>query len=558
MRGQNKDIEIRDENMRGKIALLDCTLRDGAYIVDAQFGTPAIKGIIKKMQDANVDIIECGWLKNQAHEEGSTFYHVPQDLEQYLYHKSKHATYVVMIDWDRYDLKYLPPCDGQSVDAVRVVFPHEKYREGIAVGAQIREKGYKVYYQAANTLAYSEEDLIDLAHAVNLEKPEGLSVVDTFGAMYQEDLERIVTVLNRELNPEIKLGFHSHNNQQLSFALSIHFVNLLSDSQRGLIVDASLCGMGRGAGNTTTELIANYLNHRQCCNYDMNVIMDAIDMYMEYFQENYTWGYSIPYFIAGMNCCHVNNIAYLTQNHRTNAQDMSNIIESLSPAERKKYDYDLLEKKYHENQNRIVDDETVLAKLQEIMSERKVLLLAPGKSIDTEKKEILQFIQEENPVVIGVNALNPAYEYDYLFLINSARYQYAKEIYTEQFNRTTKILLSNIKTEPGKDEMIVNFNRVVKFGWEHFDNAVINCLRLLDKLKVSQVCIAGFDGFKHKYNESYADASLPTLNPDGKWDELNEEIADMFQDFYKKTDKTMNIHFLTDSIFNPKNEGVQI
>ena len=63
-----------------KMQLLDCTLRDGAYIVDAKFGVPAIKGMIRKLQDAGVDIIECGWLKNAPHEEGTSFYHVPEDL----------------------------------------------------------------------------------------------------------------------------------------------------------------------------------------------------------------------------------------------------------------------------------------------------------------------------------------------------------------------------------------------------------------------------------------------------------------------------------------------
>ncbi|MBD5540541.1 MAG: hypothetical protein HDR00_05000 [Lachnospiraceae bacterium] len=541
--------------MGKNIELLDCTLRDGAYIVESRFGTPAIKGIIKKMQDANIDIIECGWLKNDEHVEGSTFYHVPKDLEQYLYRKNDRSTYVVMIDWDRYDLDYLPVRDGKSVDAVRVVFPHEKYEEGIKVGLKIKEKGYRVYYQAANTLAYSREDLIDLAHKVNQAQPEGLSVVDTFGAMYQEDLERIVAVLDGELNEDIKLGFHSHNNQQLSFALSIRFVEMLEKSGRKAIVDASLCGMGRGAGNTTTELMANYLNNKCYCNYDMNVIMDAIDMYMESFQENYTWGYSTPYLIAGMYCCHVNNIAYLTQNHRTNAHDMRSIIESLSDAERKKYDYDLLECRYNENQNRIVEDEAAMEELKRAMSGRSVLLLAPGKSIDEEKARIQAFIKEQNPVVIGVNALHPAYEYDYLFVINSARYQYAKEVYTEQFHKTKRILLSNIKTSPDGDEWIINFNKVVKFGWEHFDNAVINCLRLMDKLRVSDIAIAGFDGFKHKYNESYADPSLPTLNPGGKWDELNEEIADMFEDFCRTSGVTMKIEFITDSIFDKNKSG---
>jgi 4-hydroxy 2-oxovalerate aldolase len=536
--------------MGKKIKLLDCTLRDGAYIVEAKFGTPAIKGIIKKMQDANVDIIECGWLKNAPHEPGTSFFHVPSDLQEYMQKRSTRATYVVMIDWDRYDLDYLPLCDGKSIDAIRVVFPYGKHREGIAVGKEISKKGYKVFFQAANTLAYSDADLSELAKEVNDSDAVSLSVVDTFGAMYHRDLERIVTLLDRELKPEIKLGFHSHNNQQLSFALSMHFVELLDRSERGCIVDASLCGMGRGAGNATTELVANYLNRSHHNNYDMNQIMDAIDMYMPYFQERYTWGYSTPYFIAGMYCCHVNNIAYLQKNHRTNAQDMRNIIESLSPEDRKKYDYDLLEEKYIENQNRIVDDANALEQLENILKERPVLLIAPGLSSQLEKDKINAYIAENNPVVIGVNAVNQAYKFDYLFITNKVRYDYAKEIYPEEFMPAKKLLLSNIKTEPDENEIIINFNRVIKRGWEHFDNAVICVLRLLDRVHAEQVAIAGFDGFKHQYNESYADASLPTLNPENRWDELNEEIKEMFRDFKETTGDTMNINFITESIFN--------
>lgn len=536
--------------MGKQVELLDCTLRDGAYIVDAKFGTPAIKGIIKKMQDANIDIIECGWLKNAEHEKGTSFYHVPGDLEQYLIKRGERATYVVMIDWDRYDLEYLPECDGKSIDAIRVVFPYEKYKEGIAVGEKIAEKGYKVYFQAANTLAYSNEDLSELAQEINRVNPVALSVVDTFGAMYNEDLERIVQVLDRELNAEIQLGFHSHNNQQLSFALSMHFVELMKRAGRKCVVDASLCGMGRGAGNATTELVSNYLNRAHHCNYDMNQIMDAIDMYMQFFQEKYTWGYSTPYFIAGMYCCHVNNIAYLQKNHRTNAQDMRNIIESLSEEDRKKYNYDLLEEKYIENQNRLVEDEHVLEQLEKEWKGKEILLIAPGKSSDTEKNKIKKYIEENNPIVIGVNAINANYQFDYLFFINSVRYNYAKEVYPEQFKNTIKILLSSIKTKPDENERIVNFNRVIKRGWIYFDNAVIDILRLLDKVHVKKIALAGFDGFKHEYNESYADASLPTLNPDNQWDKLNEEVADMFRDFRTSTETTMEIKFVTDSIFN--------
>ena len=541
--------------MEKKIQLLDCTLRDGAYIVDSKFGTPAIKGIIKKMVEANADIIECGWLKNQDHVAGTSFYHVPSDLEQYFVNgKSDRVTFVVMIDWDRYDLSNLPECDGKSIDAIRVVFPHGKFREGIEVGEQIRKKGYKVFFQAANTLSYTDEDLVELAHAMNEVMPVAISIVDTFGAMYFEDVERIVRILDRELNPNIRIGFHSHNNQQLSFALTMHFVDIMQESARNIMVDASLNGMGRGAGNATTELVASYLNKKYQGTYDLNVILDAIDTYMEYFKENYSWGYSTPYFIAGLYCCHVNNIAYLQKNHRTNAEDMKNIISSLSPDERLHYDYDLLESKYVENQSRIVDDEESILNLEKAWKDKEVLLIAPGKSSNEYEESIKTFINENNPIVIGVNAINPKYRFDYLFLTNTVRYQYAKEIYSGEFAATQHIILSNIHTDAAADEVIINFNRVIKRGWEHFDNAMILALRFLSKVHVQSVAVAGFDGFKSKYNESYADSSLPTLNPDGNWDALNAEISDMYQDFLRTDGKTMQIEFITPSLFDRKDK----
>lgn len=535
--------------MDNNIRLLDCTLRDGAYIVDAKFGSPAITGIIKKSEEANIEIIECGWLKNQPHEEGTSFFHVPDDIRRYITEKKSGVTYVVMIDWDRYDLSQLPECDGRSVDAIRVVFPHGRHKEGMSVGRAIMEKGYKVFFQAANTLAYSDDELKELAEEANRIDPVCLSVVDTFGAMYSEDLDRIIKVLHNNLAPGIGLGFHSHNNQQLSFALTMHFVESLK-GKRSVTVDASLCGMGRGAGNATTELVASYLNRKHHCGYDMNAIMDAIDVYMEYFREHYSWGYSTPYFIAGMYCCHVNNIAYLLKNHRTNSRDMRNIIESLSPDDRRKYDYDLLERKYLENQCRKVDDEDTVIELARRFAGRKILLIAPGKSSLDDQAEIKEFIKQEDPVVIGVNAFLPGYEYDYVFLTNSARYEYAQSAYSEQFAGTCKILLSNIRTEPSENELVIGFERVVKRGWEHFDNAVICCLRFMDKLRADTVFLAGFDGFRHQYNESYADEHIPAVNTSDDWDGLNDEILDMFRDFRNTAVCTRNVKFLTESIFD--------
>ena len=485
----------REAKKRVSIKVLDCTLRDGAYITNSEFGEASVRGIISQMQKAHVDIIECGWLKDSAFKAGTTFFHIPDDIEAYIQERSKDTMYCAMIDWDRYDVDSLPEYDGKSIDAIRVVFPHGKHREGIAIGNRIREKGYKVLFQAANTLAYSDDELKELAEEMNVFAPVSLSVVDTFGAMYFEDLERIIEVLDERLDKQTALGFHAHNNQQLAFALCIDFINKMKD-RRNIIVDATLSGMGRGAGNATTELVVNYLNRYQHGNYDMNAVMDAIDIYMQKYKEQYTWGYSTPYFIAGMYQCHVNNIAYLLTNHRTSSRDMRTIIDSLSVEERRKYDYDLLEEKYLENQSRYIDDDEVIGDLSDEFKNRKILLLAPGRSIVDRKTEIKKYIKDNSPVVIAVNALNTDYECDYVFFTNRARYDYAKEAYPGQFADAGKILLSNVRVSGDEKEKIVNYNLVIKRGWKHFDNAVILCLRLMNKLNVSDVVIAGFDGFK--------------------------------------------------------------
>lgn len=541
--------------MSKQIKLLDCTLRDGAYINNSAFGDAAIRGIIQKMHEAHADVIECGWLKDKNHERGSSYFHKPQDIEPYILEKDPQTVYSVMIDWDRYDTDQLPEYNGKSIDAVRVVFPHGKHREGIKVGEKIRAKGYKVLFQAANTLAYNDDDLKDLAECMNQFRPVSLSIVDTFGAMYFDDLEHITKLIDQYLDKDISIGFHAHNNQQLAFALCIRFIEQMRNTDRVIMVDSSLSGMGRGAGNATTELLASYLNRKQHGNYDLNAIMDAIDIFMAGIHEQYTWGYSTPYFIAGMYQCHVNNIAYLLKNHRTNARDMRTIIESLSVEERRKYDYDLLESKYIENQGRIIDDSDALEELKTKLTPGKVLLIAPGRSTITEKDRIHHYIEHEKPAVIAVNAMNPEYECDYAVFTNSARYEYAKNTYPELFRAMRKILFSNIKTEPAENEVIVNYNAVIKRGWEHFDNAVILTLRLMNKIDVSNVAIAGFDGFKTRYNESYADTNLPTLNPDNKWEELNAEITDMYRDFTNSIRGKMEISFVTESRFDPRNES---
>ena len=538
--------------MQNKIQLLDCTLRDGSYIVAAEFGETVMRGILRKLAAANVDILECGWLKDTPHKPGTAFYHVPADALAYLPENLSPSTVcAVMIDWDRYDLDRLPENDGRGVNAIRMVFPHGKFREAIPLGRKIKDRGYRLFFQAANTLGYSDTDLIALAEEINRVMPESLSIVDTFGAMYPEDLERIFAILDRELAPEIKLGFHSHNNQQLSFALSMEFVRLGEKSARRIVVDSSLCGMGRGAGNTTTELLANFLNRKYHGDYDMNEIMDTIDLYMTHLAEQHQWGYSIPYCIAGMYCTHVNNIAYLLKNHRTCARDMRIIIEAISPEKRKVYDYDDLEKTYVDYQNRIVDDTAALAELEKKYRGREVLLLGPGRTLTTHRETVDDCIAERHPLVVGINAVPEHFRCDNCFFVNPMRYMYAQETRGDELRAVETILTSNIKREADANERIVNFNLLCKLGWEFFDNACIMALRLMAKLHAGKVLFAGFDGFPEddRTPQFYADRIIQPSVPLEKRIRINRDVAGMLQDFIASDRTGMPIEFITPSRF---------
>lgn len=527
------------------IQLLDCTLRDGSYIVDGKFGRKSIGGIIKRLQDSGVEIIECGWLKDTGHEIGSAFYRTPSDMEQYFISpKRPGVIYVAMIDYNRYDLSQLPDYDGKSVDAIRVVFPKDKVDEGLSLVEPIRNKGYKVFLQAANTPGYSDEELLNLVKMVNNAKPECISIVDTFGTMYPEDLLHILEIFDHNLDKDIKLGLHSHNNQQLSFANAMEFVKMLSGKGRSMVVDSSLCGMGRGAGNACTELVTGYLNHKFGKLYDLDTIMDTIDIYMSQFLKQYEWGYSIPYFISGMYSAHVNNIAYLIKTHKTRARDLKNVIESLEPSKRIVYDYDNLERVYVEFQSNEVNDEDTLDYLKSQLVGKDIVLIVPGKSATNEFETVQRRINGDT-VVIGVNAAISGYKYDYLFFSNTVRYDYAIE--QGLINPNTQVILtSNIK-QCSDNEYIVNYNKLISRGWKLFEVSIMMLLKLLHNLGVNKLSVAGWDGFEVSGN-NYSDTNM---EPNISSDEIacfNKDLGEMLDDFRQRGG--VRIDFITPSRFN--------
>lgn len=275
--------------------ILDCTLRDGAYVVDSKFGEKRICDIITTLENSKIDIIECGWLRNCVHEKNSVLYKVPEDAKSYL--EGVKSQFSLMFDYGRYEVSQLPQNSG-LIDIIRIAFYKKSLDEISFVAEEVKNKGYKVFLQASNVKDYSKNDLVKLCKRANFIGVDACYMVDSFGSMFPEDMDVILPLFEETLNDGIELGFHSHNNIQLSFALSMKFIN---SAKRDIIIDSTLQGIGRGAGNTKTELLLEYLNRYKNCAYNVDAIWKSLENKLLPFPN---WEYTAEKGFRGINNIH--------------------------------------------------------------------------------------------------------------------------------------------------------------------------------------------------------------------------------------------------------------
>lgn len=528
--------------------LLDCTLRDGAYLIDKKFGDTAIHGIIKGLLQAKVDLIEIGFLQNDGFGEGKTVFLNGADAERFVPKNKGNSEFTVLADFSRYSIDNLDDYTGKSFDAVRACFFKSERYDVLDFCRAIKAKGYKLFVQPVDILGYSDVEIIELINLINEIEPYCLSIVDTFGSMYVEDLQRIYSLIDHNLVPTSCIGFHSHNNMQMSSALSQEFLRM-TFGKRKVIVDTTVSGMGRGAGNTPTELVAQYMVDKLGYTYDIDAILDITDNYMDNIRARSTWGYDVPHFLAGCYSAHVNNIAYLTQKNSIRSKDIRYILNKIGAVPRKRYDYDLLENTYVQYLQSNIDDTEAIKELSEFLNKRNVVVIVPGSSASTEVNKICKYIEEHNSVVVSVNFVHDSIKADFIYMSNVRRYNYW--INNPKFFEIKKILTSNIRNEDDNDDIVVSFSRLIKCGWEHMDNSTIMLLRLLDQLSVSTIAIAGFDGYSYKSDGSlnYASKYLELSNVHDNPLVLNQEISEMLKEFVETRKGQSQLKFITDSRF---------
>jgi len=530
--------------------VLDCTLRDGAYLIDKYFGDSVIHGIIEGLMKARVECIEVGFLQDEGQGEGKTVYKNSKDASRFIPANKNGCEFAVLADYSRYSIKNLDDRLPEGIDIVReCFFKHERFL-ALDVCRKIKEKGYKVFIQPVDILGYSDKELIEFIEVVNDVEPNCFSIVDTFGSMFQEDLHRVFEMIDYNLISTSSIGFHSHNNMELSSALSQEFVRMAL-GKRNVVVDSTLSGMGRGAGNTPTELILQYLVAKQDANYDIDSILDLINVYVDNMRSRCSWGYNTDFFVAGAYGAHVNNIAYLTKKNSIKSKDIRFILNKIGKDARKRYDYNLLENTYMELMKSQLDDSKDRERIKGILQNRDVLVIAPGQSIQLFLDEIRAYIKKEKPIIITVNFIFDELDADYLFFSNTKRYEKWKN--THKFKESNKIITSNIiDAEQDESSVFIRFSDLIKCGWETMDNSTVMLLRLLSDSCVKNVAIAGFDGYqKNTTSSNFVSSDMELKSIIDNATKINQEIREMLIDFVKtRKRQDMNIEFITPSKFS--------
>lgn len=327
----------------GEIKLLDCTLRDGGYINDWRFGEEAIPDIIEALGFTNVDILEIGFLKDEPYQRDRTVFNSMEQVKALIPKKKPGIEYAVMCEVvNPLPLEMLAPADRESADIIRVIVWKSKrdangnevdaLQDGYDYCKGIVERGYKLCVQPARVNQYSDEEFVSMVERFSTLNPMAIYVVDSWGTENAESLLHYMHLADDNMPAKIALGYHGHNNMMQ--ALGVAQAMLKENFTRDVMIDASVYGIGRGAGNLNLELIAKYLNEEYQTEYDILPMLKVYEKNIVEIYQKEAWGFSIPYLLTAKYNCNPNYARYLETELKLGVEDIQRILSELPETDR--------------------------------------------------------------------------------------------------------------------------------------------------------------------------------------------------------------------------------
>ena len=531
------------------VRLLDCTLRDGGFVNDWKFGNSVILNIFKRLVKSNIEYIELGFLDDRVPKDlNRTIMPDTQTINEIFGRENKgKSTVLAMIDYGTCGIDSVQPCDETFIDGIRVIFKKSDADNALAFCQELKNLGYKVFVQPVSITSYSESEIVELVKKINDLHPYSMAIVDTYGLLHKDNLLEYFKLINQNLNPAIGLGYHSHNNFQLSYSNCIELLRECQDN-RALTLDASLYGMGKSAGNANTELVASYLNNNYHKKYDIDQILEAIDVDIMNIYAETPWGYSLPFYLAAINDCHPSYVQWLINKKTLSIKDINILLQRINN-DKLSFNQDLIEKLYEAYQSIEKDDNEAHTILLNKIDNYNIMILGPGASLTEYQDKITELIEKENLLVFSTNFIPEQINIDYLFISNAKRYSNDREtIVTAKKEKPTINVIgtSNINQVANDFDFVLNYANLLKTAGN--DNSLIMLLAFLKNIGKRKIYLAGFDGFAKQGN--YVDSAFDFDINKIKFDELNDAISQAITKII--CDSEMELIFLTPSIYDER------
>lgn len=523
------------------INVLDVTLRDGGCVNDFNFGQEYMDKILTSLEKTGVEYIELGYIdEKKGTAQGRTQYCNEKVIQKYfLKNKKQGINYVAMMDYGKFNIDNLQPRTEESIDGIRMAFHKKNWKDMIPLGRKIIDKGYKLYIQPMLTMRYSDMELLELIMAINEYLPDasGFYIVDSFGEMRGTDVIRLMHLVDNNLNKSMKLGFHSHNNLQLSYSNAMELLSF--STNRNLMIDSSVMGMGKGAGNLNTELLLEHLNLYYGKSYKVAPLLELIDQVINVLHSEMYWGYAVEYYLSSINRCTPSYAGHFYNKHMLRIDQVADLLSMIEEDKKVSFDKEYAEQLYLSyNAEKRFDDTEATQKLLSVLKDKKIVVIAPGKSINVNQSRIQKYLDENNTISISLNN----FKFDTTYVLTTR-----SEAYEEAVGLKKKIIVpSNIIKQNDKNIFVIDYRKWITVRNKTYDSSGVIVLNLLRKMDLSEIILAGFDGFSVNINENYSDPSLRHPVTEDQAEERNK----FYKQYIAEIGKFVPIRFITKSVYN--------
>jgi 4-hydroxy 2-oxovalerate aldolase len=283
---------------RSEIKVLDCTIRDGGLMNDHAFDDGIVKGVYQACVEAGIDYMELGYRASKhifaPTEYGTWKYCDEDDIRRIVGENDTSLKLSVMADAERTDYhEDILPREQSVVDMIRCAFYIHQLPTALDIVKDANDKGYETTLNMMAVSTVQEWELDEALELMAESEADAIYLSDSFGSFYSEQIQYLGRKYLRHAIPRGKqLGMHTHNNQQLAYANTIEAIVLGAN-----MLDASMAGLGRGAGNCPMELLLGFLHNPK---YRLRPVLECIRDYIEPLREHFRWGFDIPYMITGI------------------------------------------------------------------------------------------------------------------------------------------------------------------------------------------------------------------------------------------------------------------